>query len=526
MTSWMQNLFSLSAAGGLLALLLMALKPLYRDRITRAVQYYVWLLVLARLVLPVTLGLGVLGGLAPDGAAPQADGNLRWEGNLISDGISPDSPSGAAPEARPLDLSRQSLLPLLPWLWGAGAGVTLLVHGVGYGRFCHRVRRRCTPADAPTQALVLELWGPRRGAPEVFFSPLVPTPMLVGLLRPRVYLPEDGYAPGQLRDILLHELTHLRRHDLLVKWAALLVQAVHWFNPVLYLARRELNHACELACDEAVVRGMDREERIRYGQTLLSAAARARPPRGAVSATLCEEKARMRERLHALATRRERSLRTACLSALLVLVLLGTSVALGACAPQGTAPPAPTENPPQTASPPGNTTPAVSSEAQIRRWLGDHYAPGGLLSQAAEEEALAAFASYLQNTSWQADRYYGAQLTGRAEDGLPLLTLLSRDELGLSAGDSYYLDADGAVQVGPSGRVDTPGGHPGTGLRRPRLPAHRPGRTHDLPRGHGGLSQQLLVHHPLPPGRGDGPGDRRGGTRAGDQPHPKPGLYL
>ena len=95
------------------------------------------------------------------------------------------------------------------------------------------------------------------------------SPMLVGILFPIVYLPCRDIPDDSMRMILLHELTHYKRKDLLVKWFAVLVNAIHWFNPLCYLACANLSEACEVACDMSVTKNMSEEERKLYMQTIL-----------------------------------------------------------------------------------------------------------------------------------------------------------------------------------------------------------------------------------------------------------------
>lgn len=83
---------------------------------------------------------------------------------------------------------------------------------------------------------------------------------------------EEG-REEELRHILHHELTHHQRHDLLLQWLVAGVVALHWFNPFLYLFRREIHRACELACDERAVLGMDHAQRQDYSRLLVDLAA-------------------------------------------------------------------------------------------------------------------------------------------------------------------------------------------------------------------------------------------------------------
>lgn len=96
----------------------------------------------------------------------------------------------------------------------------------------------------------------------------IDTPFLLGLLRPRIYLPEG--LDGESRAcVLAHERAHIRRRDHWVKPAAYLLLAVYWFQPMVWIAYVLLCRDIELACDERVARDLDPAGRRRYSQTLL-----------------------------------------------------------------------------------------------------------------------------------------------------------------------------------------------------------------------------------------------------------------
>jgi beta-lactamase regulating signal transducer with metallopeptidase domain len=111
--------------------------------------------------------------------------------------------------------------------------------------------------------------------------------MLIGILRPCIVIPDINFNERQLKYILLHEITHLRRLDIAVKWLTMIVTSIHWFNPLMYFIKREINHACELACDEAVIKDLNPTEKQAYGDTLISVVAEHKYPIGVLQATIC-----------------------------------------------------------------------------------------------------------------------------------------------------------------------------------------------------------------------------------------------
>jgi beta-lactamase regulating signal transducer with metallopeptidase domain len=104
---------------------------------------------------------------------------------------------------------------------------------------------------------------------QIYISPYASTPFLYGVFKPRIVLPEIEFTADELRYIFQHELTHWKRHDAWLKCLMLLINAIHWFNPLAYMARYDIDRFCELSCDESVVNLMGNEERRRYCKLML-----------------------------------------------------------------------------------------------------------------------------------------------------------------------------------------------------------------------------------------------------------------
>jgi len=184
----------------------------------------------------------------------------------------------ASPTAAPAGGVTVPAETVLTALWLAGAVCFALYHIIGTAWFARRARRWGRAPSGETAAAyeaVCREMGLRR-YPPLLISAGAGSPMALGLFRPRLLLPEEGYGPQELGFILRHELTHYRRRDLWYKLALLAANAVHWFNPLAYLLRREAGADLELTCDEAVVAGADRETRRAYSETLLMSLHRQR----------------------------------------------------------------------------------------------------------------------------------------------------------------------------------------------------------------------------------------------------------
>jgi len=98
------------------------------------------------------------------------------------------------------------------------------------------------------------------------------TPFVLGLIRPKIYLPV-GLNVDERSYVLLHEKTHIRRKDHVTKIAAFLILCIHWFNPLVWIAFKLMSMDMELSCDERVLKKMDKDIRKAYANSLLSLAA-------------------------------------------------------------------------------------------------------------------------------------------------------------------------------------------------------------------------------------------------------------
>jgi bla regulator protein blaR1 len=109
---------------------------------------------------------------------------------------------------------------------------------------------------------------------EVVETDCVFGPALMGVFKPRILLPtaiSAAFSQQDLRFIFLHELSHYRRRDLARIWLAVVLNAIHWFNPLVWLAARRVRAEADLCCDVAVLSCLTPVEKVAYGRTMLKA---------------------------------------------------------------------------------------------------------------------------------------------------------------------------------------------------------------------------------------------------------------
>lgn len=349
-----------TVCGSLAIVLVAVLAPLGRRWLGARASFWLWALVLLRLFVP---------GLTPapipwpglDAPALPPPATERWTATARVTG-DPPSPPIVTETPAPVPADRRPVFSpaLAVTAWALGAGVLLgfaAVRSLRAGRLARRARDlSADPALAP---LLDELAGPSRrfGARE---TAELRSPALCGLWRPVILLPLDWrerLTPADLRFVLLHEIGHFKRGDLFWRWAFFLARAVHWFNPLVWIAARLARSHQEMACDEWVVLRLGAPSAPAYGEALLTAARRIVPRALGfpVQAEMAESRAGLRRRLAHLVTARRRGWPAGFAAALVGLVGFG----LTGAAPRETPEPpaAPSTAPTDFVSDPPKPTP-------------------------------------------------------------------------------------------------------------------------------------------------------------------------
>ena len=288
METFLLNLLKTSLLGSLAILAMLVLKPLWRERYRAKTRCWLWLALAVFLLLPVDFSVKN----APVQAEPPKDYTLfvgtdkttiQSTDNLFGDMAEKSGQSPAAVRdtiiQRPVTNPEQKTTRYIPvttilfYGYLAGAAAFLLYQGVSYALFRRTVRRWKRDVARADYAAMLSDTARDLGvsAPEMIVCEAISTPAVTGLLRPRLLLPHERYDVQELRYILRHELCHLKRRDMLLKLVLLAANAMHWFNPVVYLMLRQADEDIELACDSAATDGLELPERAAYSRTLLAA---------------------------------------------------------------------------------------------------------------------------------------------------------------------------------------------------------------------------------------------------------------
>jgi len=309
-----------------------AMRHFLRGKISLRLQYALWALVLLRLLLPVSLfqsSISVMNAFKSAKSAYTATASPATPPALTSPHSGADAglpapssgSSGAVTNGVTNETPRAIDTALLAqWIWAAGAaavGGCLLISNLCFAGKLMKTRKA--------------FQAPGSGLP-VFTVAALPSPCLFGLIKPAIYLtPEIAEDAAKLTHVLAHETTHYRHGDHI--WSALrgLCLALHWYNPLVWLAASLSRRDAELACDEGAIMRIGEAARTEYGRTLIGLTCEKRSAMDLLccATTMTDDKAGIKERITLIA-RRPKMLIPALVAAILVAAVAAGCTFTGA----------------------------------------------------------------------------------------------------------------------------------------------------------------------------------------------------
>ncbi|MCL1809742.1 MAG: M56 family metallopeptidase/LCP family protein [Clostridiales bacterium] len=314
-----------SAIGGILTMLLLALKPVTKRCFGSTWQYYAWGIVLVVMMLPVTIQLphadAALKPSAPVEAwQPALEAAAAGETGLQQMPPAVDFGESLLPGGQVLNIL-SSVPPraygMACYAWLLGLALMFGLNTVRYLAFCSAVRKN---------SVVFPCLGMAEGRIAVRKTNMVGAPLLVGVLRPMLLLPDVDIAAENLNYILLHEVAHYRRHDLLYKWFAMLVRAAHWFNPFVYIVSRQIDEECEASCDLSVAAKMSENEQNGYMNTILTLLAVNTARKQLLTTAMANDKKQVEKRFKMIRNATKKGKITVLVSAVAACIILTGSV--------------------------------------------------------------------------------------------------------------------------------------------------------------------------------------------------------
>lgn len=267
MSEFLKMAVSLSISGTLLMGVLCLFRVACKKWTSKCWRYYIWLLIIARLLLPFSTENSIVGKMFGE--------TLDYVEHSQVQTSEVSAPLFIIPEPLHTDVivangevkntvQWQSVVALIVqnlWaIWLLVALIMLVRKITVYQSFVKYVQAGSTQID---DIELLEQLGKIAAKEnvkvgiELSANSLISSPMLIGFFHPCIVLPTTQIASSDFSKIMLHEITHYKRKDMFYKWIIQITICLHWFNPFVYIMGRMISQDCELSCDEAVMHNLD-----------------------------------------------------------------------------------------------------------------------------------------------------------------------------------------------------------------------------------------------------------------------------
>ncbi|SHH51904.1 M56 family metallopeptidase [Clostridium grantii] len=349
-------ILSLSFMGSILAVIIIIVKGFFRNRLNANWHYYIWILVIIKLSIPYAPESSVsIYNLFPsvtermainENSVNNIDTNISSLAQSDSKSIYKDNGIDINNNAENKPYNSEIVTALIKnineihyeiisIIWLIGTSVVFLYMVIVNLIFILKLNKSLRCKENDTLRIFYKCKSEMNVNIDipVIYEESLKTPSLFGFMRPKLLMSSDiinSLAEQEKRYVFLHELAHLKRKDILVNWIMILIQAVHWFNPIIWYAFYKIHEDCEVACDAYVLSRLEPEEHKSYGITIIRLMDTiSRPYWNSVSTGMANNRLNVKKRIKKITTYRKKSWKWSVIATILVIGIVLTTMTKG-----------------------------------------------------------------------------------------------------------------------------------------------------------------------------------------------------
>ncbi|MBE7053770.1 MAG: M56 family metallopeptidase [Ruminococcaceae bacterium] len=224
--------------------LLTLIKPLTKKYFSAFWHYFMYFCIVLVLVIPIKINIPM-----PKEETKSISVSKYIPYEKIQSGVSSFENVKSAPNIK-IDYSK---------IWILTSVSIFIIKMAKYGVFALKLKRRSKKLNCDDLPNYINVRN----------SEIITSPFVLGVFFPKMYLPKTDMTDEELRYVLRHEMTHIKRCDVLIKWVVMFAKCLHWFNPIVYFLSKEISLWCEISCDVSVTKNMDNQNKKNYAFTIL-----------------------------------------------------------------------------------------------------------------------------------------------------------------------------------------------------------------------------------------------------------------
>jgi len=317
-----KNLLDTCIVSSIMILFIFLVKNVVRNKISANIIYFLFLLLLIRLVFPFSIQSEVsIENLYHDTQVTQFSENYRDEN------VEVDYSSISKEIYKPVEDNSEKVYRVLTYIWLFGIFAVMFIPIISYRTLKKELSKEKNAVnDIVSKASIdartkLDITTSFR----VVYSYYLDAPALIGVLRPMIVLPMNKKDADYdtIYYILLHEFVHYKKSHLFFQWIFWIIKAIYWFNPLVWLAHMMMKHEAEFACDEEVMKIIGEDNKKEYGNLLIDLADNINNKNYTVNAAgLLNNKSELKSRILRLSKKINQSGAVRYISAILIIIML------------------------------------------------------------------------------------------------------------------------------------------------------------------------------------------------------------
>ncbi|MDP5276406.1 M56 family metallopeptidase [Chengkuizengella axinellae] len=294
-----ETILRLSIMSSVLIGIILLTKAIFKDSLNAHWHYYIWFLVILRLIVPYTPESSVsifnflpqisqqieeIEGIQQSHDASPINEDAMIAKNLTNVSLPTEEKSVeiigeenviAFETGEQKDVSFKLNYESIIIIWIIGVIIILLVIATVNIRFHWKLKKQPKCKEDALLNILEECKAKLKITSNVsiIYDDTIKTPSIVGMVFPKLLMPKqmvNELSRDEIKYVILHELTHLKRKDVFINGVAILLQAIHWFNPLVWYAFQKMRTDCEIACDAKVLSYLEKNEHLKYGQTIIN----------------------------------------------------------------------------------------------------------------------------------------------------------------------------------------------------------------------------------------------------------------
>ncbi|URZ08553.1 M56 family metallopeptidase [Clostridium felsineum] len=264
----------LSIMAAVAALIIWVIKLVLKNRMSPTWHYYIWLIILIRLILPYSLSspVSIYNTVNIDRSVSKNiinSNNTQMISNQTTSYIKVNSNNDFIKD------KKQDILQILSVVWIVGIVIGVVYLFSVYLIFYSKIRKEPEYREVEICDLLEECKKEMKIKRNIQIkkSQSVKTPCITGFIKPCILLPDYiayKLTKEEIKYVIIHELSHFKHKDIIINWISILLNLIHWFNPILYFSFKKLKQDSEIACDAKALSYIKSGERKEYGKTIIN----------------------------------------------------------------------------------------------------------------------------------------------------------------------------------------------------------------------------------------------------------------